>query len=415
MRPYITLCLLCLTFSSLQAEEASPLTMPLTAGNETLVTCFVKGGKKLKSRGGKGTSEDTTKADWKKAYHYKLYIPENYDEDKEKRYPCMFIASSAGHANMGKMAKRLKDNNWVVVMLIESKNGTPDWLANFIAAHDDVIQRVRICNDFKVATGMSGGARCASEYPLYRKGFRGVILQAAGFFSSYQYEKYPAKTAVATTFGNKDGNLYESQKSRRILNPKTPRYIDVFEGGHNWAPEETFNRALDWIEENAFIKVKKRASKQQKPAFVWLLDQKLRHLETAESDVEKYHLIQQILALATNGGLTFDKTYSTQLVELQKQRLVLKKKPLVYKEILAEIAFKKTQKKVNSFNRQMRRARHVPRKFIMSNTDIKALLSMKRELEKFAKKYPDTRRGKAVQLGLTSLRYEYQKIDKKGK
>ena len=414
MRPYITLCVLCFTFSSLQAEEASPLTMPLTAGNETLVTCFVKGGKKLTSKGGKGTSEDTTKADWKKAYHYKVYIPENYDEDKEKRYPCMFIASPGGNPGMGNMAKRLKDNNWVVVMLVESRNNAPDWLANFIAAHDDVIQRVRICDGFKVATGMSGGARCASEYPRYRRGFRGVILQAAGFFSR-EYEKYPAKTTVATTFGNKDANLFESQRVRRHLNPKTPRYIEVFEGGHSWAPEETFNRALDWIEETTFIKVKKKASKQQKPAFVWLMDQKLRHLKTAESDVEKYHLIQQILTLAKNGGLTFDKTYSTQLGKLKDELLVLKKKKLVYKEIQAEIAFKKAQKKIDSFDRQMRRARAVFRKFIMSKKDIRALVSMKKEWEKFAEKHPDTRKGKAVQFKLTSLGYEYQKIDRTGK
>ena len=414
MRQHITLCLLCFAFSSLQAEEASPLNMPLAVGNETLVTCFVKGGKKVTSNGGKGTQEDPVRADWKKAYHYKLFIPEGYDKDKNKRYPCMFIADASGNAGMRRLTKRLKEDHWVVVMLVESKNDIPDWLPNFLAAHDDVVQRVRICNNFKLATGVSGGARCASEYPRYRKGFRGVILQAAGFFS-WDYEKYPAQTAVASLFGDRDSNLYESQKARRILNPKTPSYIEIYKGGHGEAPLETLNRAMDWIEENTFIKVKKKVPKEQKPAFVWLMDQKLRHLEAAKSDFEKYRLIQQILTLAKNGGLASDKAYSAQLAKLKNQLLLLKKEKTVCKEIQAEIAFKEVQKKINAFNKQMRRAEPVFKKFVMSKKDIKALDCMKKELEKFAEKYPDTRKGKAAQIELTSLGYEYQKIDKMGK
>lgn len=40
---------------------------------------------------------------------------------------------------------------------------------------------------------------------------------------------------------------------------------------------------------------------------------------------------------------------------------------------------------------------------------------MKKALKKFEKQYPDTRKGKAVQWKLTSLGYEYQRIDKREK
>ena len=96
-----------------------------------------------------------------------------------------------------------------------------------------------------------------SEEPqkIYRKGFSGIILQAAGFVGN-KYKKYSSKIAIAATFGATDFNLYESQKLRRRLNHKTPFYIQAFKGGHNWAPSDCFGRAVEWIEEEVFIKPK---------------------------------------------------------------------------------------------------------------------------------------------------------------
>lgn len=411
MRSYITWFMVCFTLTLLQAEEASPINMPLTAGQETMITCYVKGRCYNKSHVGEGTTENDSDGNWEKAYHYKLYIPKSYDKSRGRYFPCMFIASPGGNANMGQMANRLKNDNWVVVMLIESKNGTPDWLPSFIAAHDDVLKRIRVFPDFKFATGMSGGARCVSEYTYHRKGFSGVILQAAGF-SSWKYEKYPKHTAVASTFGNKDSNLSESQKIRRNLNPKTASYIEIFKGGHNWAPEETFMRALDWIELKTFIQVKKKASKRQMHAFVWLMRQKINHLKTATSDVEKYHLIHQILTVAKNGGLTSNKAYRSTLLKLRNKLLRLKKKKLVYNELQAERAFKNTKLKIDSFNKQMRKSKAVFDRTLMCKKDMKAFEGMKNELTKLVKKYPDTQKGKAAQLALISLDYEFFKIEK---
>jgi hypothetical protein len=73
----------------------------------------------------------------KGTYHYRLYVPKGYNEDDTRRYPCMFIASPGGNADMGRMAYRLMRDRSIVVMLVESKNG-PDEAptANYLAAHD---------------------------------------------------------------------------------------------------------------------------------------------------------------------------------------------------------------------------------------------------------------------------------------
>ena len=56
-------------------------------------------------------------------YHYVLWLPKGYLADTQRRWPCMFIADGGGHAKMGNMAAWLKARGYVVVMLVESKNG----------------------------------------------------------------------------------------------------------------------------------------------------------------------------------------------------------------------------------------------------------------------------------------------------
>lgn len=87
-------------------------------------------------------------------YHYDLYLPPGYEQNKTEVYPCLFIADPAGNAHLGNMADRVKRDEMIAVMLVESKNG--DWepiFANFCAAHDDAVKRVRI--GLKWMTGLS--------------------------------------------------------------------------------------------------------------------------------------------------------------------------------------------------------------------------------------------------------------------
>jgi len=398
----------------LSAEEATPLNQTLTPGSTTMITCFAKKKEKIKSGGGKGTDEDPSKADWKKAYHYRLYIPQNYDKNPKKHFPCMFIADPGGNAKMQNMEERLKKEQWIVVMLVESKNNTTEWLVNFIAAHDDVIKRVRLIESCKFATGFSGGARCLSEYPLYRKGFKGLLLQSAGFFDDYQYEKYPSSTVIAATFGVTDFNFYESQELRRELNSKVPRHIEFFNGGHSWAPKAAFEHSMNFLEDTICIKTKK-ASKQMKDMFVWFIDLNLEKLESAETNLDKYMLIKKILSIATNGKLLSDKRYKTKLASLKNQLAELRKDKDVFNEFKAEIAFKKVQSKIKIFDKQMLRNKAVYKKISMSKKDKTSLKAMKKEMTNFIKQYHGQRIAANLQDELDSLEKEYSKIEMSSK
>jgi hypothetical protein len=188
-------------------------------------------------------------------YHYVLWLPKGYVAEPQRHWPCMFIADAAGQAQMGNMAPWLKANGYIVVMLVESRNGP--WapiIGNFLAAHDDVVQRVRIQEGRKFATGVSGGARASSVFVQLRPGFAGIILQGAGvaYKSNGMYVVSGLRRTppiyVAMTIGDRDKHSEEVPEMRRWIG--LPRFQSFdFQGGHQWAPQETFERAMAWIEE----------------------------------------------------------------------------------------------------------------------------------------------------------------------
>ncbi len=191
----------------------------------------------------------------KGTYHYKLWLPKGYNAAPQRRWPCMFMASAGGNAKMGQMAGWLKANRYIVVMLVESKNGP--WapiIGNFLAAHDDVVNRVRIQEGLKFATGMSGGARASSMFVQLRAGFCGLILQGAG--AAYDPQNRYAATGlrqnaalyIAMTVGRKDNNFGEANRMKNLI-PSNRFFAVEFDGGHVWAPADVFGKAITWTEQ----------------------------------------------------------------------------------------------------------------------------------------------------------------------
>jgi len=186
-------------------------------------------------------------------YHYKLRLPKGYNANTNQHWPCMFIMSAGGKASMGPMANYLKSNGFVVVMLVEAKNGP--WepiVGNFLAAHDDVIKRIRIDDDKKYATGMSGGARGSSVFVQLRPGFCGLILQGAGPAFDEKNNFYIAgiqsnsKLRIAMTMGSSDNNKIETDQMKKLFGFQRLAVFD-FNGGHTWAPAEVFEKAMKWV------------------------------------------------------------------------------------------------------------------------------------------------------------------------
>jgi len=181
-------------------------------------------------------------------YHYDVYLPNDYHTSK-KPHPVIFIFSPGGYARMNNMENWIREHNWIAVMLVESRNGPWDpIIGNFLAAHDDVLERLSIDSKRKILTGFSGGARAASLMALekIRPDLDKVFLQAAGFYA-YSFE-YPNKPYIYGSFGKDDPNHGEIDYIKYYYDSTGEFFkYESYIGTHQWAPQAVAERALDWL------------------------------------------------------------------------------------------------------------------------------------------------------------------------
>lgn len=239
--------------------ETTPVTEPLVEEKETLITCEIT---TAVPKAGVPVFENAKEGEEAKGtYHYKLWLPKGYLADAQKRWPCWFIMSPSGNAKMGAMAARLQSAGVIVVMPQEAKNGP--WapiVGSLLASHDDAVKRVRIMEGQKFATGFSGGARMSGLLAQMRPGFAGLYLQGAGlppkgagYHAAGITKIHPF--AVAMAVGTQDKNLQEVKRVQAAL-PGVKFLPLSFEGGHQWAPAETFDKAFDFLSGKAGVPAK---------------------------------------------------------------------------------------------------------------------------------------------------------------
>ena len=185
-------------------------------------------------------------------YHYRIWLPASFSPANPKKWKVLFIASPQGNADLGSMADWIKHHEYVAVALEESRNGPAEpVVGNFLAAHDDLIQRIHVAEGQKICTGFSGGARACSTFVTLRPGFGGLILQGAGCAMRQPDGTYDIKgmnlRGVAVTMGKQDANHNEIG----LLSRSFGSQLQIFEfaGGHQWAPAEVIAKALDGVDQ----------------------------------------------------------------------------------------------------------------------------------------------------------------------
>ena len=238
MRRYPTL-LLCLLSAIVGAADAvAPRTTPeglvVKEGVETRIACDHNGGY----------------SKYADVYHYRVILPKGYHIDKTKEWSVLFVASPGGNATLGNMADWVKKHGYIAILLDESKNGPWDpSVGNFLAAHQDAVKRFRIGPGRKVCTGFSGGARASSIFVSIGDNFGGVILQGAGtgiLDDGLRGLRGVQIPAVVVTMGKKDSNRGEIKALREMLSDRLE--VLEFEGGHQWAPKDVIEKALDHVD-----------------------------------------------------------------------------------------------------------------------------------------------------------------------
>lgn len=267
----------------LLAEEPTPLDVSLPAGEIALIAAPVPAAESQDS----GPVQLT---------HYRLLLPTDYNETGDQMYPVMFIASPNGNAGLGEMGDVLMRDRWIVAMLVESRNGSHDWLPNFMATYDDLVQRVRVQPEMLFCTGLSGAAKVCSVYPGIRPGFRGMILQAAGPWGGRVFsEPGNEDLLVYGTFGTFDGNFHHARRIRMGLPGSVRRMITIWDGGHAWAPRAVFETALRWVERAALLESAYDPALHD--AYRWYAENRLADFAQASGEIEGFATLEGVRAL----------------------------------------------------------------------------------------------------------------------
>ena len=326
--PWVVVLLLA---GPLAAEEPTPLTAVLPAGEVTTIACLSPYGARQNV------------PDWPPdgIFHYRLYLPSDYHDQPARQYPLMFIASPGGEARMGHMAERLTRDRWVVAMLAESRNRSVLWYPNFMATYNDVLKRVRVHPEMLFCTGFSGGARVCSHYPSIRPGFQGLILQAAGYSGrAWVLTRSNAHVTVYGLFGARDPNRREARRIRRGLPLHTRNLVEIWDGGHAWAPAPVFERALDWVEDKALLEAEYDAGLAD--VYGWYFMNKLARFERATSDAERYVLRRLLKTLPERWHLELDEATRERFQAVDTALRAFSEDDALQREVAAYDAFDKT-------------------------------------------------------------------------
>ena len=196
---------------------------------------------------------------------YAWFLPDGYT--KEQRWPVLFVFDPRSR---GKMAAELfeeaaRDRGWIVV---SSNNTRSDesFEPNARAVNAmwyDVHQRFSVDRTRIYAAGFSGGAILSWVLGENTKGLAGII--SVGGRAPDNRAKGPVPFDWIGIAGSTDFNLIETQiVEERLAAANGMRRLEIFEGGHRWAPEEMLRDAVEWHE----VLAMKRNLRSRDDAFI---------------------------------------------------------------------------------------------------------------------------------------------------
>jgi len=180
---------------------------------------------------------------------YALYLPSNYSPDRSWPLIAAFDPGARGKMPVERFRQAAEQYGYIVCGSNNSRNGP--WAPTAEAAQAmlrDVSQRFAVDDKRLYLTGFSGGARVATRIALsLRDNVAGVIGCGAGLSTGLQPSAL-APFAYYGTVGTEDFNYPEMKQLERSFESTTvAHHLEVFEGGHDWAPADSCVRAIEWM------------------------------------------------------------------------------------------------------------------------------------------------------------------------
>ena len=183
-------------------------------------------------------------------YSYALYLPSGYREDQVWPVLFGFSPGGSGEEPVRLYMRAAERFGWIVVGSNDSRNGPlrPSVEASE-AMWKDVRSRFKVDPRRSYGVGFSGGARMAMRLALkHPKNFAGLVSIGA-FGTGEGMLTGLGHLHFHLSCGLEDFNHWELQKGRQELQSRGWKALaDRFEGGHRWAPEDTAESALAFLQ-----------------------------------------------------------------------------------------------------------------------------------------------------------------------
>ena len=181
---------------------------------------------------------------------YALYLPSSYSPTRSWPLVAAFDPGARGIAPVERFREAAELYGYIVCGSNNSRNGPLAPSAEAARAMlGDVAGRFSIDQKQVYLTGFSGGARAATAIAIWLKGqVAGVIGCGAGMAAGIEPSS-DLPFAFYGTVGNEDFNYAEMKQLDRSLDSAgVPHRVEVFEGGHDWAPPASCVRAVEWMQ-----------------------------------------------------------------------------------------------------------------------------------------------------------------------
>jgi dienelactone hydrolase len=220
---------------------------------------------------------------------YALYLPSTYSAERPASLLMAFHPSARGRALVELYRTAAEQYGYIVAGSNTSRNGP--WAVSLKALQamsDDLGRRFAIDTRRVYLTGMSGGARVATQVALGSKAIAGVIASSAGFPDSQ-----PRQTVTFPLFataGTEDFNYLEMRRLDRRLT--SPHRLVIFSGGHTLPPETVAGEAIEWLELQAMAT---GVRARDEGLIDRLLEKRRKTIDSAES-VATLHQLEALVA-----------------------------------------------------------------------------------------------------------------------
>ncbi len=210
-----------------------------------------------------GQITDTVKCRADSAYSYALYLPDSYQPGTE--YPVLFFFDAHKRGKLPvKKYKALADKyDYILAGSYNSTNGQSqlEMERAIRMMMVDVLNRFSIDPERIYTGGFSGGARVAAYVALFKRKVAGTVGCAAGFPQMIRQPN--TGFAYIALVGDKDFNYLELKNLDRSLEGSGIRhFLRVFDGKHDWPPEEIMEEAFLFFQFEAMRKQQLKIDKK---------------------------------------------------------------------------------------------------------------------------------------------------------